>query len=118
MALLSSSLTTRAASLIAVSKIPAASRSAVSRCRATATLAGAHGRSTALESLTSLSTRPDAEHSAMETDLLGAKCPERRHRKLITRPLSLAAASGQCLAQGDQGWQAANRAPGRPADPG
>jgi len=56
--LLSSSLSTRAASPIAVSNTPAAAKSAVMRRRATATLAGADGRSTTLDSLTSLSTAP------------------------------------------------------------
>ena len=51
-ALLSSSLTTSAASPMAASKTPAASRSAVICRRATATLAGAQGSSTSLASLT------------------------------------------------------------------
>src|SRR5258708_8424002 len=58
--LLSSSLITRAASRMAASKMPTASRSSVRRRRATATLAGAAGRSTTLDLLTSLRTRPDA----------------------------------------------------------
>src|ERR1022692_2206678 len=60
MALLSSSLTTRAASPTAQSKIPASLSSADSALLATATLAGAHGSSTTLDALTSLPARPDA----------------------------------------------------------
>jgi hypothetical protein len=71
MALLSSSLTTRTASPTAPSNTPAAVRSAASRRRATATLAGAHGRSTVPAVLTSLRRAPavcdargSSQHSA------------------------------------------------------
>ena len=54
MALLSNSLTTSTASPTTPSKIPAAVSSAASRWRPTATLAGAHGRTTVPAILTSL----------------------------------------------------------------
>jgi hypothetical protein len=80
MALLRSSLTTRTASPTAASKIPAALRSAATRWRATATLAGAQGSSTVPAALTSRAraTEParltrtpcggDARPRASETD--------------------------------------------------
>jgi hypothetical protein len=75
MALLSSSLTTRTASPTTPSNTPAAVSSAASRRRATATLAGAHGRSTVPAILTSLRrTRQSATRAAARSPL-PRKCP-------------------------------------------
>src|SRR6266705_3373491 len=80
MALLSSSLTTSTASQMAESKMPAALSSSEIARRATATLAGAHGRSTTLDALTSLCTRQapqrdDLSNSA-DVEMPGPAGPE------------------------------------------
>ena len=78
MALLSSSLTTRTVSQTTPSKIPAAVSSAVSRRRATATLAGAHGRSTVPAALTSPCR---ARQSRRARHCLPRRCPALARRK-------------------------------------
>ena len=77
-ALLSNSLTTRTASPTAASKIPAALRSAASRWRATATLAGAQGRSTVPAALTS--SRQPVGRLGQRVDPLRRRCPSERDR--------------------------------------
>src|SRR5215470_7071337 len=85
MALLRSSLTTSTASPTAVLKIPAALRSAATRWRATATLAGAQGSNTVPAALTSRAGATRARQS--HTDPLRRRCPasRSRNRHLTTR---------------------------------
>lgn len=74
-ALLSSSLTTRTASPTTPSNTPAAVSSAASRRRATATLAGAHGRKTVPAILTSPAPHPVSAARGLSSTALPRKCP-------------------------------------------
>ena len=70
---------TSAASLTALSKTPTARSSSESARRATATLAGAQGRWTTLDAITSLATRLASRHRTLRTAAF--KCPAWPGRK-------------------------------------
>jgi hypothetical protein len=93
-ALLSSSLTTSAASPMTGSKRPASTRSSIKRRRATATLAGTQGRSTTLDFLTSSASAPMPQRT-MDTQPLRAEMPRRMAPETGTGHLSTSSPPGR-----------------------
>jgi hypothetical protein len=116
MALLSNSLTTSTASPTTPSKIPAAVSSAASRWRATATLAGAHGRTTVPAILTSLRRAPELRRAR---HCLPRRCPALAGRKPPAAggrqaPNRVTVASGRRPRPDRAATRLPGRGPGRP----